>query len=51
MKTNAVPPKMREWADTWIKLNPEYHYNFVDDDGCESLSGLVSLITFRLSRK
>ena len=23
---------MREWADTWIKLNPEYHYNFVDDD-------------------
>jgi mannosyltransferase OCH1-like enzyme len=33
MKTNAVPPKMREWADTWIKLNPEYHYNFVDDDG------------------
>ena len=32
MKTNAVPPKMREWADTWIKLNPEYNYNFVDDD-------------------
>ena len=33
MKTNAVPPIMREWANTWIKLNPEYHYNFVDDDG------------------
>ena len=32
MKTNAVPAKMREWADTWIKLNPEYHYNFVVDD-------------------
>jgi hypothetical protein len=32
MKTNAVPRKMRESADTWIKLNPEYHYNFVDDD-------------------
>jgi hypothetical protein len=33
MKSNAVPAKMREWADTWIKLNPEYQYNFVDDDG------------------
>ena len=33
MKTNAVPPKMGEWAETWIKLNPEYHYHFVDDDG------------------
>jgi Glycosyltransferase sugar-binding region containing DXD motif len=32
MKTNAVPRKMGEWAETWIKLNPEYHYNFVDDD-------------------
>jgi mannosyltransferase OCH1-like enzyme len=35
MKTNAVPAKMREWADTWINLNPEYRYNFVDDDGIE----------------
>jgi hypothetical protein len=35
MKTNAVPAIMREWAHTWIKLNPEYHYNFVDDDGIE----------------
>jgi mannosyltransferase OCH1-like enzyme len=33
MKSNVVPAKMREWADTWIKLNPEYQYNFVDDDG------------------
>ena len=33
MKTNTVPPKMGEWAETWIKLNPEYHYHFVDDDG------------------
>jgi mannosyltransferase OCH1-like enzyme len=39
MKTNAVPPKMREWADTWIKLNPEYHYNFVDDDGMRKFIG------------
>jgi mannosyltransferase OCH1-like enzyme len=23
---------MRDWADTWIKLNPEYQYNLVDDD-------------------
>ena len=33
MKFNAVPAKMKEWTDTWIKLNPEYHYNFVDDNG------------------
>jgi mannosyltransferase OCH1-like enzyme len=33
MKSNAVPAKMKEWTDTWIKLNPEYHYNFVDDNG------------------
>ena len=39
MKTNAVPPKMREWADTWIKLNPEYHYNFIDDDGMRKFIG------------
>ena len=31
---------MREWANTWIKLNPEYHYNFVDDDGMGKFIGL-----------
>src|SRR5260221_11127306 len=32
MKTNAVPPKMRDLVDSWIKLNPEYKYNFVDNE-------------------
>ena len=32
MKTSAVPPTMRDWADSWIKLNPEYDYNFLDDE-------------------
>jgi hypothetical protein len=30
---NVVPSKIRDWANTWIKLNPEYDYNLVDDDG------------------
>jgi mannosyltransferase OCH1-like enzyme len=30
---NVVPSRIRDWADTWIKLNPEYDYNLVDDDG------------------
>src|SRR5450432_3003830 len=32
MKTNRVPVFMKNYADTWIKLNPEYEYRFHDDD-------------------
>jgi len=39
MKSNAVPSRMRDWADTWIKLNPEYQYNFVDDDEIREFIG------------
>ncbi len=32
MKTNEVPIFMKNYADSWIDLNPEYEYRFCDDD-------------------
>jgi mannosyltransferase OCH1-like enzyme len=32
MKTNRVPVFMKDYADTWIDLNPEYEYRFFDDN-------------------
>ena len=32
MKTSRVPVFMKNYADTWIRLNPEYEYRFHDDD-------------------
>jgi hypothetical protein len=32
MKTNHVPVFIKTYADSWIKLNPEYEYRFFDDD-------------------
>lgn len=32
MKTNHVPAIMKEYADSWIDLNPEYEYRFSDDE-------------------
>lgn len=32
MKTNEVPVFMKNYADSWIDLNPEYEYRFCDDD-------------------
>lgn len=32
MKTNRVPVFMKNYADTWIDLNPEYEYRFCDDN-------------------
>ena len=32
MKTNKVPVFMKNYADSWINLNPEYEYRFHDDD-------------------
>lgn len=32
MKTNLVPVFMKNYADTWIGLNPEYEYRFCDDN-------------------
>jgi mannosyltransferase OCH1-like enzyme len=32
MKTNVVPVFMKDYADTWIDLNPEYEYHFFDDN-------------------
>lgn len=32
MKTNRVPPVMKEYADSWIDKNPEYEYRFHDND-------------------
>jgi len=32
MKSNLVPPLMKEYADSWINLNPEYEYRFLDDE-------------------
>lgn len=31
MKTNNVPVFMKNYADSWIDLNPEYEYRFHDD--------------------
>jgi mannosyltransferase OCH1-like enzyme len=31
MKTGNVPALMKNYADTWINLNPEYEYRFYDD--------------------
>jgi mannosyltransferase OCH1-like enzyme len=31
MKTNRVPLYMKNYADSWIELNPEYEYRFLDD--------------------
>lgn len=31
MKTNEVPVFMKNYADSWIDLNPEYEYRFCDD--------------------
>lgn len=31
MKSNMVPSLMKEYADSWINLNPEYEYRFFDD--------------------
>jgi hypothetical protein len=32
MKTNDVPVFMRSYAESWMKLNPEYEYRFCDDN-------------------
>ncbi len=32
MKTNEVPVSIKSYADSWIKLNPEYEYRFFDDN-------------------
>lgn len=32
MKTNEVPVFMKNYADSWMDLNPEYEYRFSDDD-------------------
>jgi mannosyltransferase OCH1-like enzyme len=32
MKTNRVPVSMKDYADTWIDLNPEYEYRLQDDN-------------------
>jgi hypothetical protein len=32
MKTNQVPVLMKNYADSWIELNPEYEYRFCDDN-------------------
>jgi len=32
MKTNKVPVFMKNYADSWIDLNPEYEYRFCDDE-------------------
>ena len=32
MKTNQVPLFMKNYADSWIELNPEYEYRFYDDN-------------------
>ena len=32
MKTNKVPVLMKNYADSWIDLNPEYEYRFCDDE-------------------
>jgi hypothetical protein len=32
MKTNKVPVFMKNYADSWIDLNPEYEYRFHDDE-------------------
>ena len=32
MKTNRVPVFMKNYADSWTELNPEYEYRFYDDD-------------------
>lgn len=31
MQTNRVPVVMKNYADSWIDLNPEYEYRFYDD--------------------
>jgi len=30
-KTNLVPKRMHEAADSWKRINPEYEYRFSDD--------------------
>lgn len=32
MKTNRVPPILKDFADSWIENNPEYEYRLCDDD-------------------
>ena len=34
MKTNVVPDTMYNASQSWINLNPEYDYEFFDDDRC-----------------
>lgn len=34
MKTNQVPKDMFLASQSWIKHNPEYDYEFFDDDRC-----------------
>jgi len=35
-KTNLVPKRMHEAADSWKRFNPEYEYRFSDDGDCRA---------------
>jgi hypothetical protein len=36
-KTNTVPIGMYKAADTWVRKNPDFQYNFLTDDDCRQM--------------